>query len=48
METIKLLYGKSDIRGNIPHKNFGKKSPNAEKIVNHLSKPWLQILVCHL
>ena len=38
IESIKLRNGKSDIRSNIPHKNFSKKSPNAEKILNHIFK----------
>ena len=41
IESIKLRNGKSDIRSNISHvKKVSKKSPTAEKILNHVSKTW--------
>ena len=30
--------GQSDLRSNIPHKNFGKKSPKAKKTLNSIYK----------
>ena len=31
-----MCNGKSDNRGNIPHKNIGKKRPTSEKTWNHI------------
>ena len=38
IETIKLRNGKSDITGNIQHKNMSKNCPIAEKTLSHISK----------